>query len=231
VSHAHAPLEEIAAEEALFHRPAYRNSDWLETNWFSFYVPERNMRGWVYVGFRSELGVCASTVSIWSRSGHQVIDLDYHDARMQVPMPPSNLDDYQLSTGLAVKMPEPLKRWEISYRGFGDTELVFEANALMPAILSDVTRLPTGDEFHAQHDTGAVAPSNVGHIDQTLEMVGELRLHGEAIPIGFASSRDHSWGPRLQYGHRRGNFDEGYFGDRGTDLAFHADEQPQHEYR
>jgi hypothetical protein len=50
----------IAARDAEFHPPVPGNVVWAETNSFSFYVPERNLCGLIYVLARQRLGAIAA---------------------------------------------------------------------------------------------------------------------------------------------------------------------------
>lgn len=212
-------FEPVAPREAYLHRPVYNDPTWVETNWFPFLVPERNLRGHVYVAWRSNLGVVMSVIVLWSRDCATVFDTDFYDHRVHLPMPDANLDDYRLANGLHVRMEEPLERWTIAYEGFNGMQLEFEAKAMMPAVTSAATRLPEGAEFSHFHQVAAPLAGDSGHIDQTLMMNGELRLGGERIEIAFPSNRDHSWSPRPEYGHGCGYFDEGFWGE---DFAFHV---------
>ena len=212
-------LEPVPVSDALLHQPVYNDPTWCETNWFPFLVPERNLRGHVYAAFRPNVGAVMSIVMIWSRHCRSLLDVDYYDHRVHLPMPASNLDDYRLNNGLHVRMPEPLERWTIAYDGFRDLHLEFEATAMMPAISSRASALPDGGDFsHFHHITAPLAAAS-GHIDQTMMMRGELVLEGQRIEIAFPSNRDHTWSSRPEFGHGCGYFDEGFWGE---DFAFHV---------
>jgi hypothetical protein len=220
----------LRPSDALFHQPAYRDATWLETNWFSFLVPERNLRGHIYAAFRTNLGVVASRVVIWSSDCPLgLVDADYSDVRNHLPIPPQNLDYYSLANGLTVRTVEPLQSYEIEYHGFDGMSLELTATGLMSAVDSGDTKLATGEEFSHFHFVAAHQGDTKGHIDQTMAMVGTLRLRGEEIAIDYPSNRDHSWSPRPELRHGWGNFDEGCFGD---ELIFHvqtkADESLQY---
>lgn len=212
-------LEALHPREGLLHRPAFADPTWAETNWFTFIVPERNLRGHVYAGFRSNLGVVMSTVTVWSRDCRAVIELDYYDHRVHLPMPASNLDDYRLANGLHVRMEEPLQRWTVTYEGFQGFGLELEATAMMPAVTSHQTRVPDGEDFSHFHVIPAGLDEFSGHIDQTQMVRGEIRLRGETLAIAHPSNHDHSWSSRPEFGHGCGNFDEGFFGE---EFAFHV---------
>ena len=219
-------IEPVPAREAFLHTPVYGDPTWLETNWFPFIVPERNLRGYVYACFRSNLKVAMSIVVLWS--GEEVLNVlqtDYWDQRVHLPFPSGNLDDYRLDNGLHVRMIEPLQRWEITYDGFKDMHLELEATAMMPAVTSHMTRLPDGGDFSHFHNVDASLAASSGHIDQTMMMRGELHLRGERIAIAFPSNRDHSWSPRPEFGHGFGYFDEGFFGE---EFSFHVQTRSRH---
>jgi hypothetical protein len=211
--------ELLTPRDALFHEPAYRNASWLETNWFSFLVPEHNLRGHIYGGFRTNIGVVFSQIHVWSHDSQSVLDFDYWDSQVHLPLPPCNLDHYRLANGLEVEMREPLKRYSLSYDGFGDTHFRLEYDALMPAVDSRETKLPTGVDFSHFHAVDPSLAGTVGHIDQTLAVSGEVVIKGKRYEVKFPTNRDHSWSPRPEHGHGRGYFDEGYFSE---DYFFHV---------
>lgn len=208
----------LTAKDALFHQPLFGEPTWLETNWFSFTIPEENLRCHIYSAFRTNIGVVYSIVMIWSGDCYDRHDFDYYDAQIHLPMPTSNLDDYRLANGLHVRATEALQRYEITYDGHRDVAFELEAVGAMPAIDSRETVTTGGQDFSHFHAVKASLTDRIGHIDQTLQMRGELRMYGKTYAIDYPSNRDHSWSPRPEYGHGCGNFDEGYFGD----LTFHV---------
>src|ERR1700745_1747155 len=107
----------LTAAGALFHRPAYRDPTWLETNWFSFLFPEHNLRAHMYTGFRTNLGVVFSQIHVWSQDAGALLDFDHWNSVLDLPIPPGNLDHYRLGTGIEVRMLEPLRRWTVTYDG------------------------------------------------------------------------------------------------------------------
>jgi hypothetical protein len=205
--------------DGLFHRPAYRDHTWCETNWFSFTVPEANLRCHIYAGFRTNLGVVFSQIMVWSRDASSLLDLDYWDSQVHLPIPPGNLDHYRLANGLEVRMTEPLRRWEVIYTGVDGTVFELDYRALMPAVDSRETALPDGSDFSHFHHIEPGLSATVGHIDQTLAVRGQARINGRTHEIDCVTNRDHSWSPRPERAHGRGYFDEGYFGE---ELCFHV---------
>ena len=185
-------LEPIPAGDALLHQPAAGDPTWVETNWFGFLVPERTMRGFVYCGFRTNLGVVMSSVIIWDTDRGSILDTAHYDVRVHLPQPAQDLDDYTLANGLHVRMDHPLRNWTIEYAGAGGMTLELEGSAMMPAVTSHMTRLPDGADFSHFHRIDPALAALSGHIDLTLMMRGELVLHGERIPIRFPSNHDHA---------------------------------------
>lgn len=209
----------LGRRDALFHAAAFRDATWTETNWFGFFVPQATLRGSVYVIFRTNLGVARAAVMAYSRPCGSVLDLDYVDDRVHLPMGPDNLDDYRLGTGLRVTMVDPMRRWTLRYEGRSGTvfDLVLDAHG--PALLATETHVAgSGPGYAVFHRPGTEAPT--GHIDQTMWVTGEVRIGGVTRQVDFASNRDHSWSPRREWGHNIcGNFDEAHF---GRELSVHV---------
>lgn len=209
----------LTPRDGLFHQPAYRDPTWLETNWWSFLVPEANLRCHMYTGFRTNLGVVFSQVQVWSQDSFSLLDFDFWDSQVHLPMPSGNLDHYRLANGLEVRMMEPLMRYSVRYDGHSDTHFELEYRALMPAVDSRETRTSAGHDFSHFHAVDPALSSSVGHIDQTLMVTGEAVIKGVRYEVAFPTNRDHSWSPRPERAHGRGYFDEGYFAE---DSFFHV---------
>ena len=209
----------VRQRDGLFHQPLFGEPSWLETNWFSFTVPQANIRCHLYTGFRTNLQVVFSSIMIWSRDCESHLDFDHYDSRVHLPFPSGNLDHYRLDNGLEVHMVEPLSEWNVSYRGVNGTAIDLNLKALMPALDSRETTVPGGRDFSHFHSVKSMAHDEVGHIDQTLMATGTVRVGGRSYEFAEPTNRDHSWSPRPEHGHGRGNFDEAYF---GPDLAFHV---------
>ncbi len=208
---------QVRRSDLYFHPPRYRDYRWLETNWFTWLIPERAMRGHLRSAFRTNLDVVESLVFVFDDpnplGGH--LGLRYHDLRSHVPMPATNLDRYALESGTRVEMLEPLSRWQLRYDGGAETafDLVYEA--MMPPVFTTETGTTESSQATIRH----------GHIDQMMRVTGEVRVRGETLAVDFASPRDHSWSPRPEsssgYGYpMSGNFDWGSFGPAGQDFTF-----------
>ncbi|MCE2390495.1 MAG: hypothetical protein J4G09_03340 [Proteobacteria bacterium] len=204
----------ITPKDAKFHRPAFAESTWAETNWFSFLIPEIPLRGHMWNMFRTNLGVARSNVFVFGGSSARGI-LGWEFARDDVHLTyEGNLDDYRLSNGLQVKMTKPLQEWRIRYDSGVDTHWELVAEALMPPVATQEIRCEgSGPGYTVFHRTDAGAPLEIGHIDQTFNMTGKVTVNGRSYDVDFPSAHDHSWSPRREFGHNvMGNFDDAHFG-------------------
>lgn len=200
----------ITKRDMKFHDPAYRDYRWMETNWFTWLVPEAHMRCFIRTGFRLNLGVAEFTCYVWSNGNPHagLLDLDYYDARHHVPIPPSNLDDYRLETGLAVKMTRPLEEWTLRFDGAYDTVFDLNLRGMMPPVHVSETGTDEADR----------AVIHLGHLDQMMSVTGTVRVRGRDYPVNWPSPRDHSWSPRPEgtrgyASSHSSNFDYGAFGN------------------
>ncbi len=204
----------IQAEDAHFHPPAEGDDRWCETNWFGFFVPEAHLRGTNYAIFRTNLGVCRSMISVYSQPGTHVLDLDYLRDDYHMAIPPGDLDDFELTNGLCVKMTRPMEEWTVQFDDGRGTHWDLVQTALMPPVsVTEIAVAGAGEGYAVFQRHEADAPMVTGHIDQTMHVEGEVVVNGQRHSVDFPSNRDHSWSPRREFGHNiMGNFDEAHFG-------------------
>ena len=215
-----APLGSVIKRSDLyFHEPRYRDYRWLETNWFTWTIPEKAMRGHMRCAFRTNLDVVEAMTFAFDQPDPLAGEFGvlYQDTKSHVPIPPTNLDRYDLLSGHSVQMTVPLKEWKIRYDGLADTVWDLTAEAMMPPVHVSETAT-TGD-------AASKATIRHGHIDQMMRMRGTVRIRGQNHEVDFAAPRDHSWSPRPEsssgYGFpMSGNFDYGSFGPAGQDFTF-----------
>ncbi|MBW2426337.1 MAG: hypothetical protein JRG86_18975 [Deltaproteobacteria bacterium] len=207
----------VRRSDMYFHPPRYRDYRWLETNWFTWTIPEKAMRGHVRCAFRTNMDVVESLVFVYDDPDPRAraLGIRYHDLRSHVPMPVTNLDDYGLESGLRIRMTRPMAEWSLRYDGLADTVLDLHFEAMMPPV--HVSETST--------DSEAGATIRHGHIDQMMHVTGVARIRGQEHRVDFAAPRDHSWSPRPEsssgYGYpMSGNFDYGSFGPTGQDFTF-----------
>jgi hypothetical protein len=207
----------IQRRDMYFHRPRYRDYRWLETNWFTWTIPEQAMRCHVRAGFRTNLDIVESTVFIFNNPKPHAgaLGVLYSDRRSHVPMPATNLDHYDLVSGVSVRMTRPLEEWQVRYEGGHDTRFDLHFRAMMPPVHVSETGTDSENQATIRH----------GHLDQMMHVTGTARVRGIDYEVNWPAPRDHSWSPRPEsssgYGFpMSGNFDYGSFGTAGQDFTF-----------
>ena len=182
---------EFTAEDDLLHRPRFNDPQWTETNFFTFYMPEENMAGYIYFTTKSNLGVATYGVSIFRGFPATPDDFEHWDNQLWVPLPPRDLDDMLLDGKLRIRVMESLHRYRVDYHG-GGCELHLDFTGLAPP--HAVTPLA------AKQDNGFTKTySRKGggsHMEQTARITGDLTLHGTSYAVDTVATRDHSWGTR-----------------------------------
>jgi hypothetical protein len=207
----------IKRRDMYFHQPRYRDYRWLETNWFTWTIPEKAMRCHLRAAFRTNMDVVESACFVFDNPNPHAgaLGVLYSDRRSHVPMPATNLDHYDLVSGLSVRMTRPLEEWEVRYEGIRDTHFELHYRAMMPPVHVSETGTDSEDQATIRH----------GHLDQMMHVTGTARVRGVDYEVNWASPRDHSWSPRPEsssgYGYpMSGNFDYGSFGKGGQDFTF-----------
>ncbi len=210
----------ITRRDMYFHQPRYRDYAWMETNWFSWIVPEHALRGHLRAGFRTNLDVAQFNCYVWDdpdpRAGQ--FGVVHSDIRYNLPLPRQNLDRYQLLDGdYSVTMLDPLKEWTVRYRNAHDVEIDLHLRAMMPPLHVRESQVLDAPEHFVTHH----------HLDQMMHVTGRVRFGDVVRDVDWAAPRDHSWGPRPEGARTRGyatstgaNFDYGSFGPAGQDFTF-----------
>lgn len=216
-----------------FARPTFRESRWLETQWFSAWS-ETGMRLHLWIGFRTNLEIVTTKVFAVSKVAESILDMDYCDQQYHVPMGDARLGDFKLSNGISLKGHPAPKEWTVKFQSpCGRFRADLEVTSLMDPVGLDWTKIegsgPGFVGFHQTSDPGlpqdraGIEP--VGHIDQTVAVVGEMEVDGETSPVDCVAQHDHSWSPRAEYRHSPGNYDTIHFG-RDLSLVGHVRELP-----
>lgn len=188
-----------------FHPPRDDDPYWTETNWWSFFVPERRLSCQLYPFFRPNQNVASCAVFIWNDEGCHLNTALYARQCWHLPMTGEPLTDFTLPNGLHYKCLERNSHYHMQY--------------------SD----PAGEDVHIDVEFRAIAPPHYdghGHLDQPGRITGTMRLDGEDIAIDCLGFHDRSWGRRLEFGQKNikaGGHQLGYsYASVSADHAFHA---------
>jgi hypothetical protein len=171
-------------EDDTYHAVTSDDAMWVETNWWSFSVPERHLGGWLHAGYHVNRGTVTWRVFVWDPRGADVGRLAYYKQMPDVPMPAdADLRDFTFPAGgYSVKMLRPLMDYHLSFSDPSeDFSVEFEHRSVHPP-----HRFTPGEPPIMRNP----------HIDQLGHITGVMRLAGERIPIDCHSVRDRTWGPR-----------------------------------
>lgn len=200
-----------------FSRPAYGDTRWLETNWFSA-LTDRGLRLHIWVGFRTNLGVLMSRVYAYSGHAATVADMAYYDAQYHLPINGARLGRYDLDSGISVRAIDPGSHYDVRLR-MKRLQATLDVQALMPPVGVHDIALPGSRSFVAfQRRTDPTMPVDrvglepSGHIDQTMHVTGTVVLDGVTHHVDCVANRDHSWSSRPEFGGGIGSFDLLHFG-------------------
>jgi hypothetical protein len=202
----------ITAADVDFHAVIDQDPTWGETNFFGFYVAERNLCGSVYVVARPQLGVASSHIVLYDKVSLSRKDCVYLDCRQHLPAP-EKLSDYTLNNGLSVRAVCPPRDFELSYTGTDGTELDLRFDALMDPYDIHDHRAPgqAGDRL--------TTTSYKGHFDMTGRVTGFVDIRGERIDVDCIDTIDHSWGPKAENDKAMACWMHAHF---GPDYVLHA---------
>jgi hypothetical protein len=171
-------------EDDRYHIPKDDNPLHVETNWWCFNIPERQLGCWLHCMYYPNQDKVRWRVFAWDPSGSYPRNMAYYTMKEGVPMPaaPDLRDITFPEGGYSVKMIEPLTKYEV---GYADEAANFAVDFTFTAA-------------HPPHRfTPGEPPAMYNpHIDQLGHFEGELVLRGERIPIDCWSIRDRTWGPR-----------------------------------
>jgi hypothetical protein len=204
----------ITAEDAEFHRGRSVDPQWTETLWFPFAVPQKAIYGGFYLVSRPNIGVIMCDVSVQDRLADSWDQALYVDNQQHLPCPESLLD-FCLPNGYSVKVIEPLKRYELRYQGYDDTQIDLTFDALMhPYDMNDAAI----DPLAAARQGGGWDASFNGHYEVTGRIQGTARIRGVDHMVDYVDTGDRSWGVRKE----RGTSTVAWFhGSFGEGLTFH----------
>lgn len=226
----------IHDEDIRLHRPDGLGYDWAETGFFNFYVPERNLHGWIYIVHRTGLGVSICGVEIVDAQSDDPAQARYVDMQNHLPMP-ERAEKFTLPNGLSFEATS-IRDYRIDYLGFDDTELHFELRGVMePYDIHDPDMDPMASgEASANSESTGFGAAYSAHFDMSVRVSGTLVLRGERIDVDCLSTMDHSWGPRPEAGFSaiawvNAHFDDGSVLHSIWSLERAAERGRQHTFR
>jgi hypothetical protein len=176
-----------AADDRL-HEPS-GNFYETETYWFSFFVPQRRIGGWLYASVRANAGVTGGGLWMWDDRASTPWEVPFYENFQHLKLPrqtgPNRLD---FPTGMSVQVREPGTSYDLAYDDRDRITVALRFDALEPPV---------------PLRPGAPPYPKASHYDQTGHVTGQVVLDGERIDVDCYAMRDRSWGPRYERGYRR----------------------------
>jgi hypothetical protein len=173
----------FSAEDDGFHFDVMGEGWWqTETAWFSFHHPQRRLGGWLYTMVRPNIGTVAGGAWVWDDTTWLPWEVLYSSNYTSLALPSdADLRDVVLPTGVAMRVVEATRCYELGYDDAGRLELSLRFEGVMaPEPLTAV-----GSTF-----------GSARHFDQFGRVTGHLVLHGGRIEIDCVAMRDRTWGTR-----------------------------------
>jgi hypothetical protein len=178
----------LAASDDGLHDPSDSFYD-NETFWFSFFVPERHLGGWLYTGVRQHPGLTTGGLWIWDDSGVNPADIPFYENFSYLKQPAERGPQHlAFPNGMSVTVREPLMAYDLGYDDRDRVKVDLRFDAVEPPV-----SLRRGERPYPK----------AAHFDQTGHVTGTLTLDGERIEVDCHAMRDRSWGPRTERGYRR----------------------------
>lgn len=197
-----ADLEQFTAVDDGLHEPSESFYE-TETFWYSFFVPERAMGGWLYTSLRANAGTCAGGAWIWDDRATEPWRLPFFEqfSWLRFGEQPDGPERLSFPTGMTVAVREPLMSYDLGYDDRDRLQVDLRFDALEPPV---------------PLRSGVPPYPRAHHFDQTGRVRGTIHLDGERIDVDCHAMRDRSWGPR----HERGYGRIGYVWAAAPDLTF-----------
>ena len=161
-----------------------------ETFWFSFFVPERELGGWLYTSVRATAGTCAGGAWIWDGHGTDPWEIPFFEqfSWLKYPAPAGGPERLAFATGTTIDVRQPLMSYDLRYSDRDRVEIELRFDAL---------------EGPVPLRSGAPPFPKAHHFDQTGHVTGRITLDGETIDVDCYAMRDRSWGRRTERGYQR----------------------------
>jgi hypothetical protein len=209
VEHASRPIDDHRAfgpRDDELHSAELGGRWWAtETSWFSFHDAERHLGGWLYTMIRPNIGTVAGGAWVWDDSAWLPWEVLYSANYSALQLSPdTDLRDTTLPTGVAIRVVEPTRTYDLGYEDPGRLRLALRFEGVMaPEPLRAV-----GSTFGSAH-----------HFDQFGRVTGTVDIGTEHITIDCLAMRDRTWGPRPEHRPRRAAYVTGAASDGHSFLA------------
>jgi hypothetical protein len=159
---------------------------WVETWWFSFFIPERGLGCWLYGLARPNQSQSAGGAWIWDTTGSEPRSARYFAHYTALP---THMEHLQAP---AVRFPS---RFEVAIREPGQSYgLTFSD----PSVDLDIDVVFTATMPAVGHKDNVPPFYESAHYDQAGRVTGTMRLEGETLDIDCYAIRDRSWGLRSE---------------------------------
>ncbi|MGE0387230.1 MAG: hypothetical protein AB7Q97_21100 [Gammaproteobacteria bacterium] len=170
----------VGARDDAPHAPG-EHRFWHETWWFWFFNPQRRFGGWLYNYIRPNIGISGGGCFVWDDGTHNHMEVPYYTSYSAQPMPAVDGPRIAFASGTLVETLAPMSRYRLAHRDRDLIDVALEWNAVNPPWVS----------AHGE-------PPAAYHLDQFGRVTGQVRLHGESIPIDCIAMRDRTWSPRQE---------------------------------
>lgn len=152
----------------------------MDSSWYGFYIPEKEIYVWAYHLVFHNLGVCSGGVFAWDGEHENLPDMNYYG---KVPLAKlargSDRKNYTFPTGMHLEVIEPLNKHHVCYKDGNLIEFDVTYEGVLPPYVC--VNPETGQPFH---------------IDHLSRVTGKLILHGEEYDVNCLCNYDHGWGTR-----------------------------------
>ncbi len=152
----------------------------MDSSWFGFYVPERQLYVWCYHIVFHNLGIGSGGVFAWEGQVSNIAEMSYYKNYPLLKLGERrDRRDFTFPSGMHLKVIEDLQKYRIGYDD-GDLvafDLIYEGVLPAAANVHPVTNEPW-------------------HIDQLCRVTGDLKLKGETMTVDCYCIADHGWGSR-----------------------------------
>lgn len=158
-----------------------------ETVWFSFFVPERAIGGWLYSGVRPNLNASAGGCWIWDASATEPWRIPFYERFAHLKMPTTSGATMVWPNGNVNTTVTPGMVYDLEYTDRDRLHLQLRF---------------TGHEEPVPLLAGAPPYPKASHFDQTGRVTGQFTLDGDRFDVDCHAMRDRSWGTRKERGFR-----------------------------